>query len=145
MTNKKRYLIVIIISIILNEGFAFYSGNTHNFLWMDQYGVALAALVLEPAAGIIIAIINDFVLSIVYFDISSILYVTQGMLIAVIVGINMYKDKKISFKRIPTTWIYIIVSCSIVASLITLMRTNGMPDSVGELYFYKQLIAMEIP
>lgn len=141
MKKTKRYAIVMVISVIFNFTFYLIAHFNHLPLWMDLQGTALAALVLEPAAGLIVGLINNFIEAIFFYDASSLIFYGTSALVALIVGIYIRKNGKISAKRIIPTMIYVLLATTTLTTILTIWRTGGVSDSGWERYFYD--IAMQ--
>jgi energy-coupling factor transport system substrate-specific component len=86
MSNKKRYAIIMAISVIMNE--ALYEVCLIYKLpcWLDTSGTALASLVLEPTAGLLVGLINNFYLAISSGDPQRLLYYAASASVALVVG-----------------------------------------------------------
>lgn len=133
----KRYLIVMAICVVMNQGLYTIAHIFHLPVWFDISGTALAAIMLEPAAGIVVGFINNFYLSLVQQDIGTIIYFAVSAAIAVICGLCMRdKDGKISAKKIVPTLILVCVISTIISSLLTLYKSGGYSNSPWELHFY---------
>ena len=61
MSNKLRYLIVMSAGVIMNIVLHNLASHLGLPMWLDMTGTALAAIILEPAAGLIVGLINNFV------------------------------------------------------------------------------------
>ena len=137
MSNKtKRYTIVMVISVIFNMGFYFIAHFEHLPVWMDLQGTALAALVLEPAAGLIVGLINNFIEAIFFYDASSLIFYGTSAIVALIVGLYLKKDGKVIGKRIIPTMFYVLLATSLLTTLLTVWRSGGVSDSGWERHFY---------
>lgn len=60
MNNKKRYLVVMVICVVLNQGCYLLASHFGWPVWLDMTGTALAAVMLEPAAGLLVGLANNF-------------------------------------------------------------------------------------
>lgn len=144
--NRSRYLVAMIVCIVLNEVLYLIASGLGLPLWLDTTGIALAALVLEPAAGILVALADNFFIAVISFDASSILYFASGAAVALIVGLNMRRENKTLRYRILTTILYCVIATTVIASLLTLLRNGGIPaDNVWELRFYDAALAWNWP
>ncbi len=135
--NRWRYITVMVICALMNELFYLLASTLGLPFWLDVPGTALATIILEPAAGILIALVDNFFIAVTSFDASSILYFASGAAVAIIVGINMRREHKTLRHRILTTILYCIIATTVIASLLTILRHGGVPaDNVWELRFY---------
>lgn len=140
-----RYAIIMGISVALNIGFYFIAHTFHLPMWMDSIGTAYAAVVLQPAAGLIVAFATNFFQSAVFYGSSSIVYYFVGAVVAISFGVIVRKAGKIDFKRIPLSALCYIICGTLVAGLLTIWRTSGIPDSGWERHFYEILLQSGVP
>lgn len=130
----------MILGVLLNE-VCYKLGNHFEWpVWLDMTGTALAAVMLEPAAGLLVGLVNNFFLSIFVYDASSLIYYVISAATALIVGLNLKKNGRISWKRIPLVIVGVIVSSTVLSCLITLWH-GGIPNAVVEQRYYTMLIA----
>ncbi|NCC07022.1 MAG: hypothetical protein EOM30_03005 [Clostridia bacterium] len=122
MKTKTRYAIVMVLCVLLNEGFYTLALALNLPVWLDTTGTALAAIFLEPAAGMLVGLVNNFYLEISRGDASTLIYYFVTAAEAVIVGNLMRKNGKITFSRfLPTIGLTAVVT-SVMVSLITIWR-----------------------
>lgn len=141
----KRYVIIMSIGVIINEVLAFAIAPLNLPLWLDMAGTALTAILLEPAAGIIVAFINNFILSVFQYDASSIIYLSLGASVAIICGTRLKEKKDFTLKNMINTWILVIIVTSILTAIMTMWRKNGVSDLLWEQYFYNLALNQGLP
>lgn len=135
--EKWRYFTVMAACVVLNEAFYLLASALGLPMWLDMTGTTLAAVALEPAAGILVGLANNFFIAVSSSDASSILYFAASAAVAIIAGVNMRRENKTLRYRILTTILYFIIATTVIASLLTLLRSGGIPaDHVWELRFY---------
>lgn len=145
MSRKKRYLIVMVISIIFNTSFYLIAHFCHLPVWLDLQGTAFAAMVLEPAAGLLVGLANNFISSSIFYDASSLIYYAVSASVALIVGLMLKVNGKISAKRILPTFVLVIVVTSLLSAILTMWRGGGIPNTAWEYYFYEIAMAWGMP
>lgn len=145
MSKTKRYAIVMAISVIFNLTFYLIAHFGHLPLWMDLQGTALAALILEPAAGLLVGLANNFIEAIFFYDASSLIFYGVSATVALIVGLYLKKDGKIVKKRILPGLVFLLFATVTITYCLTLWRTGGVSDSGWERYFYDMAINANIP
>lgn len=136
MNNKKRYAIVITISIVFNLVFYLCAHYGHLPVWLDMQGTAFAAMVLEPTAGLLVGLANNFIEAIFFYDVSSIVYFAVSASVALIVGLYLSNHGKIKYKRIIPTMILVLLVTTLINTILTFWVSGGIPDSSWELKFY---------
>ena len=137
MNNKARYAIIMLISVLMNQVFFTLGDIYHWPMWLDTTGTALAALVLEPTAGLIVGLINNFYIANFVFDSSTLIYYGVSAAIAIIVGVNMRVNGKLSLKRLLPTMLLVVLVASTLSSLLTMWRSGGVSNSPWEQYYYQ--------
>lgn len=147
MNNKWRYILVIAICIVLNELLGSLATAFGWPVWLDVTGTATASLVLEPAAGLVVGLVNNFYLAIGKSDASTLIYYSVSAAVAVIVGVNMRRENKSLAYRIVTTIVLVIIASTVLSALTTIWRTNGVgvPDSVWEVNYYNMALSWNLP
>lgn len=145
MNNTKRYALVMIISVLFNTACYLVAHYCHLPVWLDLQGTAFAAMVLEPAAGLLVGLVNNFISSIFFYDASSLIYYAVSASVALIVGLYLKDKGKIKASRILPTIIMVILATSFISALLTMWRTNGVPNSQWEYHFYEIALANGMP
>lgn len=145
MNNKKRYAIVMAISVIFNTIFYLCAHFFHLPIWLDLQGTAFAAMVLEPTAGLLVGLINNFIEAIFFYDVSSIIYFAVSASVALIVGLYLRHNNKIQPKRIIPTIILVVIATSFISAILSMWRSGGIPDSKWELYFFTMAKDLGVP
>ena len=138
MSKTKRYLIVMLLSVLMNQGFYILASDNGLDLpfWLDFTGTAFAAIVLEPAAGVLVGLVNNFYLAVTLGNTGNIIYFAVSAAIAVICGVCMRKGGRLFAKRILPTMGLLIAVTAVISTLLTIWRTGGRCDSKWELFYY---------
>ncbi len=145
MSNKKRYALIMVLSILINQiGFSLALGFNLP-VWLDSSGTALAAIVLEPAAGLLVGFVNNFYLAVVLHDAGSILYYSVSAATAIIAGVYLKKGGKISKERILPALLLLILVATTLATSITMLKTGGIPTGNWETYYYTRALSAGLP
>lgn len=144
--NEKRYFIVMVIGVLMNQ-LLFSLVCLFNLpIWLDVSGTALVAFLLEPTAGLIVGLINNFYLSIFVYGSNSLLYYSISAAVALLVGIRLRgKDGKFLPRRIPSTMALVFIVSTLLATLLTLWRSGGIPTGNWETMFYQYALGWRFP
>lgn len=145
MSNTKRYAIVMVISVVFNSTFYLIAHFCHLPVWLDLQGTAFAAMVLEPAAGLLVGLANNFISSIFFYDASSLIYFAVSASVALIVGLYLKDKGVIKISRIIPTIILVVLATSFISALLTMWRSNGVPNSQWEYHFYEIALNYGMP
>lgn len=89
--DRRRYLLIIVLSVLLNYGLSTLASALNLPLWLDTTGTAFAALALEPAAGLIVGLINNFYEAIFLYGASSLIFYAISAAMAIVVGVTLRK------------------------------------------------------
>lgn len=143
--NVIRYAAVIFIGALLNLGLYYVAHVFHLPMWIDNVGTAYAAIILEPAAGLLAAFATNFFQAAFIYDSSSIVYYMVSAMAALCFGITIRKNKKICWKRLPAAMILYILTATVLSYLLTIWRTAGIPESGWERYFYEMAEGVGMP
>lgn len=146
MKNKtlQKYLVIMLAGIALNLGLYWIAHVFHLPAWLDTTGTAYAAVTLEPAAGLVIAYITNLFESNAVYASNSIIYYAVAALCALIFGLMLRKNGKISWKRLPIAAVIYIIASAFLSAAISIWRT-GVPDSGWELRFFEAARSNGIP
>lgn len=135
--NVIRYAMIIFIGALLNLGLYYVAHIFHLPMWIDNVGTAYAAIILEPAAGLLAAFATNFFQAAFIYDSSSIVYYMVSAMAALCFGIAIRKNKKICWKRLFVAVILYVLTATVLSYLLTIWRTAGIPESGWERYFYE--------
>lgn len=138
MNNKWRYFIIMLLGILMNQGLSYIA--TPFPVWLDVSGTALAAFMLEPAAGLLVGLVDNFCIALFKYDQGSLIYYSVSAAVAIIVG-TLMKDKEgnIKLKRIFLVIPLVIICSTILSSLLTLWKDGGVstdPFESAKFYWF---------
>lgn len=140
-----RYLVLMAVGVLLN--FALYEA-AHTFhlpLWMDNVGTAYAAVMLEPAAGLIVAFATNFFQSVFVYSSSSLIYYFVSACVALTFGVLLRRQGRLCWRRLPLAGAAFWLVCGVLAWAITLWRTGGVSESGWEGYFCQAALGWGAP
>lgn len=143
--KKMRYGIFMLIGVAMNLGFYYIAHTFALPVWMDSIGTAYVAVMVEPAAGLLVAFATNFFQAAVIYESSSLVYYAVSAMAALTLGIVIRKNGRICMKRLPVALLLYMVTATILAAGITLWRTNGLPDSGWERHFYQMALGWNFP
>lgn len=145
MNNKVRYAIVMLLGVIMNQGLYLLASVFHWPVWLDVTGTAFSAFVLEPTAGLLVGLVNNFYLALFQYDSSTLLYYSISAAMAIICGCMLKKDGKFAPKRVlPAMGLVILISTALSTAL-AFWRSGGVPDVGWERTAYEMVLATGAP
>ena len=140
-----RYGIIMTLGVALNQGLSFIATTFKLPMWLDTVGTVLTALVLQPAAALLVGLTDNFVLAIANRDSSQIFYYAISAATALIAGLYLKKKGRVRIGHIiPAMLLTIIVSTSL-SVLISLMRTGTIVNMAVEQPFMAMGIELGLP
>ncbi|MCQ4637404.1 hypothetical protein NE619_11775 [Anaerovorax odorimutans] len=131
----KRYVILMIVSVALNLGLYAVAHYCHLPMWLDSVGTGYAAVVLEPAAGLIVALATNFYQATAFYGMDALFYYFTGALAAVCFGCILRKNGQLLWRRLPLAGGVYIVMGTLMSGGLSLWRAKGHLDSGWESYF----------
>lgn len=137
MTDKKRYFIIMVIGVLMNECLYGICRLVHAPFWLDTSGTGFAALMLEPAAGLIVGLINNFYLAITTGNSSNLLYFAVSAIPAIVIGVGMRNDDgQVVWKRMIPVFIILVVLETAISSPLSLWMDGGVLTTWWEQHVY---------
>ena len=122
MNNKTRYAILIAIGIAMDFIFGRIVSYYNLPFFLDMVGTALVAVTLEPAAGLLVGLTDNFLLAALFNGPSTIWYYSISAMTALLYGKMLRKDGRVSFKRLLFVMLYSIIGATLLSCGITFFR-----------------------
>ena len=146
MKNKtlQKYLVIMLAGIVLNLGLYWLAHILHIPAWFDTIGTVYAAVTLEPATGLIIAYLTNLLESSAVYASNAIVYYAIAALCALLFGLMLRKDGRVSWKKLPLAAVIYVVAASFLSAAISMWRT-GAPNSGWELVFFSAARSRGVP
>jgi energy-coupling factor transport system substrate-specific component len=146
LNDKKRYIIILLASVIMDIGFYTLCRVTNLPMWLDYVGTIFAAVTLEPAAGLLVGLVDNFYLAITGAGSDSIVYFAISAVIAICAGVMTREKGKLKFNRIILAVITSLILSSILSVAILLWRTSSFtPDDNWEETYFTAAVSSGIP
>ncbi len=145
MNNKVRYAVIMAVSVLLNQVLSAVAMHFGWPLWLDFTGTALSAVVLEPTAGLLVGLIDNFYIAIFVTDNSSMLYYGASAAVAILAGVGMRKDGKLTLRRLPAVAALTVVIMTFLSTIMTMWRTGGVCSHPYEEALCQKALAHGVP
>jgi len=127
-TNKKRILLIILISVIMNFLLFLASYFLRLPLWLDTTGTIYSAILLGFPVGFIVAIINNVTQALFFYGTESLNFYFVSALTAFVTGLIMKKNQRNSTARWITLACALLVVSIAIAVPLTFVTTAGIPN-----------------
>lgn len=114
-------------------------------LWLDTAGTALVAVVLEPAAALIVGFIDNLYLAIVFQNAGNLLYFALSAIVALVYGILFAKGRKITGRSIGFAVLFLVVASAAISTLLSYAFDGGVPTLAGTVDYWEILVEWGVP
>lgn len=141
----KKYATLMILGVLINEVLGTITTILKLPIWLDTVGTVLVTLLLEPAAGLLVGLANNFYLSIMYQDNTTLFYylISAGVVLAI--SLVLLDKGKINTKRIIPTVVVVAIISTVLSACLGMWRTGGVPTGDWEQYFYNMALGNGMP
>ncbi len=139
------YAVVMAACILLNEGLYALSGALGLPLWLDTTGTALAAVLLEPAAGLIVGFVNNLVLAVQFGNAGNLLYYCLSAISALVFGILFGRGRKISPRSFAWAALFLVAAESAISTLLAFSLAGGALTTAAEQQYGAWLATAGLP
>ena len=143
--DKRKYLIIMALGTILN--FIFYSA-ARIFdlpLFMNSVGTGYAAMMLEPAAGLLVGYVYNFFEALLIYGPESMIYYITTAVTAIGIGLRIRKEGIIEIRRLPSTVLFITIINTFISGCLTIRRTKGNLEDGWEVGMMETMVENGIP
>lgn len=135
----------MVLGVVMNRLLYVLSMHFGLPFWLDMSGTILAALLLEPTAGLLVGLVNNFGLAVFNYSSSSLIFYAVSAAAALVVGVNMRRNGQIDWKQtVPTMGLLILVT-GVLSALLSIWQTGGTLTHPWEVYFYDLAISAGVP
>ena len=143
--DKRKYLIVMALGTIINLIFYSAARIFDLPLFMNSVGTGYAAMMLDPAAGLLVGYIYNFFEALLIYGPESMIYYITTAVTAIGIGLRIRKEGIIEIRRLPTTVLIITVINTIISGCLTILRTRGSLENGWEAGMMEIMMGNGIP
>ena len=133
--KQKRYSIIMLICVMINMVLSEVMTLTNMPLWLDVPGTIAATIILEPAAGLIVGLINNFFLAIFINGPTALVYYSVSAAVALLAVLMLDESGRLKLGRIIVSALLIIIVSTLLSSLLKHWQSDGVSSHVWENYF----------
>lgn len=131
----RRYVLLMILGVVLNLGLYAVAHFCRLPMWLDSVGTTYTAVVLEPAAGLVVALATNFYQAAAFYGMDALFYYFTGALAALCFGCVLRKENGLCWRRLPAAAGIYIAAGTLLSGGLSLWRDTGHLDSGWESYF----------
>lgn len=114
-------------------------------LWLDTAGTALVAIVLEPAAALIVGFVDNLYLAIVFQNAGNLLYFALSAIVALVYGILFAKGRKITMRSVGIALLFLVVVSAAISTGLSYAFSDGVPTLAGTADYWGILAGWGVP
>ncbi len=133
--KQKRYAVIMMICVavnmILEESMTLASAP----LCMDVTGTIAATIILEPAAGLIVGLINNFFRAIFINGPTTLVYYSVSAAAALLAAIMLDRNNRLRFGRVIIATALIIAASTLLSGLWKYWQIGVVSNLYWENYF----------
>ena len=133
--KQKRYAVIMMICVAVNMIPEEIMTRVSAPLWMDVTGTIAATIILEPAAGLIVGLINNFFRAIFINGPTTLVYYSVSAAAALLAAIMLDRENRLRFGRVVISTVLIIVASTLLSGLLKYWRIGGVSNLYWENYF----------
>lgn len=114
-------------------------------LWLDTVGTALAAILLEPAAGLIVGFANNLVLAIQFWNAGNLLYYCLSAITALAFGVLLRRGARITVRSLALLFAFVVLLEPVISAALSFTLAEGQLTTVAEQRYGALLTAAGLP
>ncbi len=139
--NRKRYAAIMLLCVAVNIVLSETMAHVNTPLWLDVTGTIAATIILEPGAGLIVGLVNNFFRAIFISDPTNLVYYGISAAVALIAAIMLDKDGHIGLKRVIVSIALMIAASTLLSGVLKYWQTGGVSEMYWEDYFFEAAAA----
>ncbi len=133
--KQKRYALIMMICVAVNMILEESMTRISAPLCMDVTGAIAATIILEPAAGLIVGLINNFFRAIFINGPTTLVYYSVSAAAALLAAIMLDRENRMRFGRIVISTLLIIAASTLLSGLWKYWQIGGVSNLYWENYF----------
>ena len=133
--NQKRYVIIMLICTIVNFVMSQLMVWFNSPINLDIAGTIAATIILEPAAGLLVGLADNFIRAIFFEGPAALVYYSISAVVALLARIMLNKDERLTFKRIVLSAALIIVASTILSVILGYWQFGRVSNVYRKSYF----------
>ncbi len=142
----KHYALVMGLGLLLNIVLGQLIKVLNLPLWLDVTGTALTALLLDPAAALLVGLATNLFTAVITFTPGALIYFTTSAMVAILVSAYLKKGGVLQKRRIvPCVLLVALFSTLLTAGTDLWITMGGAPLNYWEHFFYEAATSMGLP
>lgn len=126
------YGVTMLACVLLNEALYFAAQALGTPVWLDTTGTALAAILLEPAAALIVGFANNLILAVQFGNAGNLLYYGLSAITALVYGIVFARGTRITLRSLGWAALFLVVGESLISTALSFSLAGGQLTTATE-------------
>lgn len=139
------YALTMVGCVLLNEALYFVAHAFGAPVWLDTAGTALAAILLEPAAGLLVGFANNLILAVQFGHAGNLLYYCLSAITALVFGTLFARGKKVTLRSLGWVALFLVVVESLISTALAFSLAGGELTTVAEQWYGSLLVTWGLP
>lgn len=139
------YGVTMAACVLLNEVLYFAANAFGTPVWLDTTGTALAAILLEPAAGLLVGFANNLILAVQFGNAGNLLYYCLSAITALVFGTLFARGTRITARSLGWAALFLVVGESLISAALAFSLAGGALTTGAEQLYGGLLVGWGTP
>lgn len=139
------YGVTMLACVLVNEVLYFAALALGAPVWLDTVGTALAAVLLEPAAALIVGFANNLVLAVQFGNAGNLLYYALSAITALVYGTVFARGRRITARSLGRAALFLVVVEALISTVLTFSLAGGQLTTAAEQLYGSVLRGLGAP
>ena len=139
------YGVTMLACVLVNEALYFAALALGAPVWLDTVGTALVAVLLEPAAALIVGFANNLVLAMQFGNAGNLLYYALSAITALVYGTVFARGRRITARSLGRAALFLVVVEALISTVLTFSLAGGQLTTAAEQLYGSVLRGLGAP
>ena len=139
------YGVTMLACALVNEALYFAALALGAPVWLDTVGTALAAVLLEPAAALIVGFANNLVLAVQFGNAGNLLYYALSAITALVYGTVFARRRRITARSLGWAALFLVVVEAPISTVLAFSLAGGQLTTAAEQLYGSVLRGLGAP
>lgn len=139
------YGVTMLACVLVNEALYFAALALGAPVWLDTVGTALVAVLLEPAAALIVGFANNLVLAMQFGNAGNLLYYALSAITALVYGTVFARGRRITARSLGWAALFLVVVEALISTVLTFSLAGGQLTTAAEQLYGSVLRGLGAP
>ena len=133
--NQKRYAVIMLICAAVNLVMSELMFWVDSPIPIDMAGTIAATIILEPAAGLLVGLTDNFIRAIFFEGPATLVYYSISAVVALLARIMLDKDERLTVKRIILSVVLMLLASTVLSVVLGYWQFGRVPKIYRKSYF----------